>query len=63
MSAYAKKQLRQKEVIDKDDDYGVKLQEALEQLDVLASENMHVEEDSKDIEADCLEEDAPHSIT
>ena len=63
MSAYAKKQLKQKEVMDVDDDYEMRLEEALEQLDIVTSENMHVEEGSKDIEADCSEEDAPHSIT
>jgi len=63
MSAYAKKQLKQKEVMDVDEDYKMKLEEALEQLDIVASENMHIEEGSKDIEADCSEEDAPHIIT
>ena len=64
MSAYAKKQLKQKEVTDVDDDYGVKLQEALEQLDIVTSENnMHIEENAKSVEADCSEEDAPYSIT
>jgi len=63
MSAYAKKQLKQKEVMDVDDDFEVKLQEALEQLDIVTSENMHIEERTKSTEADCSEEDAPYSIT
>jgi hypothetical protein len=63
MSAYAKKQLKQKENMDRDDDYKMNLEEALEQLDIMASENMHVEESSKSIEPDCTEEDAPHIIT
>jgi len=63
MSAYAKKQLKQKEIMDVDDNYGMRLEEALEQLDIVTSENMHVEESSKGIESDCSEEDAPHSIT
>ncbi len=62
MSAYAKKQLKQK-AMDDDKDYGVKLQEALAQLDILATENMRTEESSKNIEADCSEKDAPYIIT
>jgi len=46
-----------------DGDNKMKLEEALEQLDILATENMHIEESSKNIEADCSEEDAPHIIT
>jgi len=63
MSAYAKKQLKQKENSDWDDDFRMKLEEALAQLDILASENTHLEEGPRRIEADCSEEDAPHIIT
>jgi hypothetical protein len=63
MSAYAKRQLKQKEDIDVDGDNKMKLEEALEQLDILASENMHLEEGPTNIEADCSEEDAPHIVT
>ena len=63
MSAYAKKQLKQNEEADADDGYKTKLDEALEQLDVLATENMHVKESLDNFEADCSEEDAPHIIT
>jgi hypothetical protein len=62
MSAYAKKQLKQNEESDADDDYKTKLDEALEPLDILATENIRVES-SESFEADCSEEDAPHIIT
>ena len=63
MSAYAKKQLKQKDDMNVEDDFKMKLDEALGQLDILASESMLVEESLKSIEADCSEEDAPHIIT
>lgn len=63
MSAYAGKQLEQKEDLDRDDNYKMKLEEALAQLDILASENMHFEESPRGVEADCSEEDAPHIVT
>jgi hypothetical protein len=63
MSAYAKKQLKQKEDTDLDNDYKTKLEDALAQLDILMTEDMRVEKSSESLEADCSEEDAPHIIT
>jgi hypothetical protein len=63
MSAYAKKQLKQKEDTDLDNDYKTKLEDALAQLDILRTEDMRVEKSSESLEADCSEEDAPHIIT
>ena len=63
MSAYAKKQLKQREEADADDNYKMKLDEALGRLDILATENMRVEWGPQSVEADCSEEDSPHIIT
>ena len=64
MNAYAKKQLKQKEIMNVDDDYEMKLEEALEQLDVVTSENIVLaKENAESGESDCSEEDVVHNVT
>ena len=64
MNAYTKKQLEQEEATSSEDYYETKLEKALEQLDIVTSENnLSRKEGNQSTEPYCSEEDASYNVT